>query len=318
MSYRQTVEASHRTTFANNIQMVAQEMHGKIRSAVTIVSGLSGDAHNVRDLLDQKEYEEVEDYNMQNPQNRSNLDAVWMNRPKLIRSGEAIFKEDKFDLAMDPTSQFNASHVRACEKGVFDRFMGIRKKSGGTGYEIHGGGILGKRITGKARTPTSLPSGQVQAVDAGSSGTPAGLNLKKMNMAREQLELDDFGIDEDLSSELFCAITPKQKTNLLDIAIQTQTSLNAFQIQQIEAGKPTTLFGMTWIFTNRLPVNASGHRLCPIWTKSNIAGGFWQDIEGDIFNNGAAMNRPQVLVTCYPEATRIENEGVVVFTCLES
>lgn len=316
MSYRQNVEASHRQTYANNIQMVAQEMTSKIRAAVTIASGLTGDAHNVRDLLDKKDYIESEDYRMTNPQNRSKLDAVWLNRPKIVHSGETIFKEDKFDLAMDPTSNFNRGHVRAVETGVFDRFLGVRKKSSG-GFEIAGGGILGNRITGKARASAALPGGQFMAVDADNSGTPSGMVLKKLNLAREMLELNDFGIDDDLSDELFCAVGPKQKSNLLDIAIQTQTSLNAFQIRQIEEGKPTSLFGLTWIFTNRLPTDSNGYRICPIWTKSNVVGGFWQDVEGDMWNDGSSLNRPYVHVSAYPAATRLENEGVIAIRCLE-
>lgn len=316
MSYRQTVEASHRTTFANNVQMVAQEMANKIRNAVTIASGLTGDAHNVRDLLAKHEYSEGEDYGMTNPQNRSNLDAVWLNRPRVIETGEVIFKEDKFDLAMDPTSQFTRSHVSAVERGVFDRFLGVAKKQGG-GFEIAGGGLLGQRITGKARSAANLPAGQYMAVDVDNPGTPSGMNLTKLNLAREMLELADFGIDDDLSSELYCAISPKQKSNLLDIAIQTQTQLNAFQIAQIEAGRPTSLFGMTWIFTNRLPVDANGYRICPIWTKSNVVGGFWQDVEGDMWNRTDAKNLPYVYVSAYPAATRLENEGVVAIRCAE-
>lgn len=311
MSYRQTVEASHRTTYANNIQLVAQEMAHKIRAAVTTQSGLTGDSHNVADLLAKGEYQKGEDYSHDAPNNRSVLDAVWLTRPLVIESGEVIYKEDKFDLAMDPTSRFNENHVRAVERGVFDTILGVERKSGG-GFKIAGGGILGQRVTGKARTPASLPAGQYLLP----GGT--GMTLDKLNAAREALELADWGLDDDLSDELFCMISPKQTTDLLNIAAATKVNLNAFDLQQLQAGRPTSLFGATWLFTNRLPTDSSGNRICPMWTRSNVVAGFWQDVQGDMYNRSDAKNRPYVVVDTYPAATRLEDEGVVAIPCVES
>lgn len=312
MTYRQNVEASHRRTYADNVQMVAQERMSKIRSAVTIVSGLSGDAHNVRDLLEEAEYREDEDYSGQNPEIHSKLDPVWLLRPKVIEWGRTIFKEDQFDLAMDPTSQFVSNGVRACEKGVFDRFVGIKPKAGG-GFEIAGNGLLGNRVSGKDHATKAALPGDRYLLHGGE-----GMTLAKLIAAREMLELDDFGLDEDLSSELFCLLTPKQKTDLLNIAAATGTALNQFELQQIKEGRPTTLMGATWMFTNRLPVNAAGHRLCPMWTKSNVLGAFWQDIQGDMWNRSESKNRPYVYNDCFPTGTRIEDKGVVVIPCVET
>ncbi len=312
MTYRQNVEASHRRTYANNVQMVAQEMASKIRSAVTIATGLTGDVHNVRDLLDEAGYNEAEDYSTENPEIHSKLDPVWLIRPKVIEWGRTIFKEDQFDLAMNPTSQFIANGVRACERGVFDRFVGIRPKVGG-GFEISGNGILGDRVSGKDHgTKTALPGSQYLA----HGGT--GMTLDKLIQAREALELGDFGLDEDLSSELFCLLSPKQKTDLLNIAAATGTALNQFELDQIKQGKPTTLMGATWIFTNRLPTNSSGHRICPMWTKSNVVGGFWQDIQGDMWNRSESKNRPYAYNDCYPTGTRLQDKGVIAIPCVEA
>ncbi|MBY5988212.1 phage capsid protein [Roseovarius atlanticus] len=309
MSYRQDVEASHRETYANNIQMIAQEHGHKIRSAVTIAQ-CSGDARNVADLLDAQDYNEDEDYSMQNPNIRSKLDAVWLIRPKIIDTGEVIYKEDKFDLAMDPTSRFNINKVRAVERGVFDRFMGVKKTSSGS-FSISGGGILGTRITGKMKTGAALPGDQI--IPHGS----AGMTLEKLNTMQLKFGLGDFGLDDDLGGDLWGCISPNQRFDLLDIAIQTQTSLNAFQVEQIKSGKPTSLFGVNWMFSNRLPV-VGGARYCPFWLKSQVVGGFWQDVEGDMWNLSNAKNRPYCYVSAYPTGTRLEDGGVVVVACQES
>jgi hypothetical protein len=313
MTYRQNVEASHRTTFADTVAMVAQETASQIRETVTAISDLSGDARNVRDLIGKADYSEGDDYDSANPEHRSTLDAVWLFMPKVISTGETIHNADKFRLAMDPTSQFLANKIKGVQRGVHDRFMGIRPKPGG-GFDISGGGILGDRIAGVDRTSAPLPPSQF--LPHGSTG----LTLAKLNAAREALGLADFGLEDDLTNELYCAVTPKQITDLLNIAIATGANLNAFDVEQLKSGKPAGLMGATWIPTNRLPTNAAGHRICPMWTKSNVVGGFWGggDVKGDMWNQPHKRNQPYIYVEAYPVATRIEDEGVVAIPCVET
>lgn len=310
MTFRKNVEGSHRTTYANNVQMVHQERTSKIRSYVQIVQA-DGDSRNVADLLAKHEYSEGDDYDMTNPNNRSKLDPVWVIRPKVVESGEVIFKEDRFDMAMDPTSQFVRSHVMAVESGVFDRIMGVKKNKTSNTFSISGNGILGARITGKSKEPKKLPDAQM--LDSGGSGASLG----KMNEIMRLFGLSDIGLDDNIGGMVACALSPNQRFDLLNIAIQTQTNLNSFEQDQIKSGRPTTLFGIDWMFTNRLPV-INGERYCPVWLKENIVGALWEDVRGDMWNLSESKNRPYAYTSAYPTATRIEDTGVVVMKCDES
>ena len=310
-TYRQDVSDSHRTTYANTIQMVKDQNQSWIRDTVTILDG-DGEMRNVRDLLDKREYVEFEDYDDETPDNRSKLTAVWVHRPKAIGDGQVIRKEDKFDMAMDPTSSFNRGMVRGVEKGVYDRIMGIKMKDDGT-FGIHGAGIMGDRYAGaKGGTPAGLPASQYLP-DGG-----VGLTSNKLIDALEKLHIKDWGMDEE-DLGLCCPIAARQISDLLRIAKEAGASLNEFDILQLQTGKPTVLLGITWKRTNRLAIDSSGNRLLPLYSKENIAAVFWQDIMGSIRNRTDKRgNPPYVEIDAFPTCTRIEDDGVAVIPCVES
>lgn len=304
------VEAHHKLMYSNNVQMVAQQIGNPLLAAVTDVN-CTGEAQDAADLVGEADYEEEEAGNRRNPDNPVVNSRRWLIMPNAVRSGQYIETEDKFKTATDPTSKYVRAHTAAVQRAIFDRILGIRQVSKGA-FQVAYGGILGKANSGKrpGGAVTDLPAGNFIAHGG------VGLNLAKLIRVRENLGLADFGIESP--DPLTCVITPKQVTDLLNIAAQTQTSLNAFQIKQLEDGKPTTLLGINWIQTNRLPKTASGQRMCPVFTKSNIVAGFWERINGKIWNDSHADEKPVVRVRARVDCTRIEDAGVYVIECQEA
>jgi hypothetical protein len=308
MPLEQLVEQWHRQTYGDNVMMVAQQLQNPLRAAVT-EKACTGVAHRVADLVGTGEYLVAEARARTNPENPSKLTARWLVRPDKLESGQYIDEEDKLDLAMDPTSHFVRDHTARVNRGVMDRILGVKKV--GANFEIAHGGILGKVNEGKnPGTATDLPAGNYIAASA------TGLTIDKMIEVKEDLAMADFGIEDD--DPLYALIGPKQVTNLLKIADASSSSLNAFAIDQLKTGKPTPLMGMTWIVTNRLPKNADGHRLCPVWSKRNIVAGFWQDIQGDMWNDTHAKKLPYVYVSARLDCARAQDGGVRVITCVET
>lgn len=308
MSYAQLVEAHHRTTFGNNVLLVAQQLRNPFMGAVTEIP-CTGEAHSVADLFGSVEYLYEEERSRQSPENPVSASRRWVVYPPAIETGQVIDKEDKFKMAMDPTGNIARSHSAAVTRGWADRLLGIRRQSDGT-FDVTDGGILG--IAREGKTPgsgTALPGSQY--MPHGSTG----LTMAKLIEAQEALNLAEFGMEEE--NTLYCAITPRQVTDLLNIAAASATPLNAFSIEQLKTGKPTTLMGITWIRTNRLPVNAAGNRLCPIWDKRNIIAGVWQSIKGDIWNRPDLKNLPYVYVSAHLDAVRAQDKGVIVIECDE-
>ena len=212
---------------------------------------------------------------------------------------------------MDPTSVYVQSHTLAVERAWGDKILGVKYVSKGV-FELRDGGILGAAVDGKSpgAGKIALPASCYEAAGG------VGLSLGKLKNSKERLNSDDFGLEDD--DETFCAISPKQVTDLLDIADGDGTSLNAFQQLQLQSGKPTSLLGLTWIVTNRLPLDGNGDRMCPIWTKANILAGIWQDTLGRMWNDTSAKNTPYAHVGAYVDVVRAEDLGVHVIPCVES
>lgn len=307
MPIAQLVEAHHRLTYANNVVMVAQQQRNPLADTVTSIRA-SGEAMSAGDMLNAVEYAYGEERTRSNFENPLSGSRRWLVRPAEIKSGQYIDDEDKFDMVMDPTSNFVAGHTKAVIRGCMDRIVGVRKTNGA--YIVTDGGILGNAIEGKrpGSSGTALPAGQIIPV----GGT--GLTIDKLRSAVLLLNQADFGLEDD--DQLYCLISPVQKDNLVAIAQASTTPLNAFNIEQLKSGRPTSLMGINWIVSNRVPKDAAGNWLCPVWSKSNIVEGVWQDIEGDVWNDTSADNKPYVRVRTRRDVVRLQDKGVVVLTCL--
>jgi len=302
----------HKLQYASSVAMVAQQTMNPVMNAVTRAPA-SGEAQSVSDLIGSIEYKRGEEKSRVNPENPVTASRRWAVLGPSIESGQYITKEDKFRTATDPTSTFVRAHTLAVNRGCADIAFGVSKTIDGT-YEVTEGGILG--IAREGKTPgvgTALPASQFLA----NGGT--GMTVDKLIAATEMLNLADFGLEDNMD-QLFCAITPKQKSDLLRIAALSGTALNAFELKQIQDGKPTTLMGVTWIFTNRLPLKptTSDIRYCPIWAKSNIIYAEWQGIIGNMWNDTHAKNLPYCHVDTYADVVRAQDKGVIVLECKES
>lgn len=301
------VEQHHRLTYANNVVMVAQQLRNPLMDTVTTIRA-TGEAMSAGDMLNALEYSYGEERSRTNVENPMSGSRRWLIRPPEIKSGQYIDDEDKFDMAMDPTANFTQGHTKAVLRGCMDRIVGTRKLNGA--YVVTDGGILGNAIEGKrpGASGIALPGSQIIPV----GGT--GLTVDKMRMAILTLNNADFGIEDD--DQLYCLLSPTQKDNLLALAQASSTPLNAFNIEQLKNGKPTDLMGINWRFSNRVPKDSAGNWLCPVWAKSNIVEGIWQDVEGDMWNDTHADNKPYVRVRTRRDVVRLQDKGVVVMTCL--
>ena len=300
------VEPHHRLEYADAVQMVAQQRRNPLAAAVTSIPA-RGEAMSASDLVNAVEYVYGEARSRRNTENPVSGTRRWLIRPDEIKSGQYIDDEDKYDMSRDPTSTFVTAHTGAVLRGRMDRIVGTRKIDGV--YQVVDGGILGSAVDGKrpGSSGVALPAGQIIAA----GGT--GMTVAKCILAVQTLNEADFGLEDD-GDQLFCLLPPKGKADLLTIAAASATPLNAFEIQQIKDGKPTTLMGITWIFSNRVPKDASGNWQCPVWAKSNIVEGVWQDIEGDIWNDTSADNKPYCRVRTRADVVRLQDKGVIVIS----
>jgi hypothetical protein len=301
------VEQHHKLAYRDNVVMVAQQMKNPLMATVTSIPA-TGEAQSAMDALNALEYQYGEERTRRNIENNVTGYRRWLVRPAEIKTGQYIDEEDKLDMIKDPTSDFVKAHTVAVLRGCMDRIVGVRRINGV--YTVTDGGILGTAIEGKrpGTSGVALPGSQI--IPAGGTG----LTIDKMRLAILTLQQADFGLEED--DPLYCLITPKQRDNLLAIAQASTTPLNAYNIEQIRDGKPGMLMGITWITSNRVPKNTAGTAdVCPVWTKRNIVEGVWEEINGDVWNDSHADNKPYIRVRTRRDVVRLQDRGVIGIEC---
>jgi hypothetical protein len=309
MSYQQLVEAHHRTTYRENLRMVAQQMKNPLRDAVTVVPG-RGEFMSIADLVGTKRARRVADRDRRNPDDPSPRSRRGIHRPEMIETGEYIDKADKWDAAMDPTSVLFRSNLAAVRRAEFDAILGVIEQEDGT-IVLAQTGILGQANEGKAgATKKAMPPAQI----LGNSGN-TGLTMDKLREIRKKLRSNDYALEMEHS--MVGLIGPEQEDDLIGIAEATGASLNAFQLEQLREGKATRLMGFNWIVTNRLPFDANGDRMCTFFDKQNVVAAEWEGLSGDIWNDTHAKNLPYMYASCCIDATRVEDKGVFVAPCTE-
>lgn len=307
MAFAARVEAHHKLAYSNNVMLVTQQTAARFRSSVTVLPA-SGEAHDAAELIGELDYIEGDGSRV-----RSNIENVpdsarrWLVRPPEIKSGQYIDKEDIFDSINYPTSKIVRAHTLAVQRGIDDKVLGVRKLPDGT-FGLRSGGVLGTAIEGKRPTDVVALAAEFRTVAGGD-----GLTVEKLLLAREKLGLDD----NDMSMTISMAITPRQHTDLLRIITVAATQINAFQQPELVRGRVAHFMGIDFYETNRLP-KTGNIRLCPMWTKENVVMGVWQDVKGDMWNDGHAANRPYAYVDAYVDVVRVQDNGVHVIECDEA
>lgn len=309
MSYPSNVLPHHREMYSRNVLLVAQQMRNPLMGAVTEVPA-TGEAMSASDLFGKVRYTRDSARSRRNVETKIGRNRRWLVRPEeFIKAADYIDKAEKFDTAYDPTSTFVQSFTAAVTRGWADTILGIDEPEDGV-FEVNGNGILG--LAHEGRSPGSgivLPGSQY--VPHGGTG----LTIAKLREVKLALNKADFGLES--TDQLYAALTPQQIDDLLAIAEAEGTAMTPSMKEELRSGRPVGLMGMTWIVTNRLPFNAGGRRLCPVWAKSNVVAGVWQGIQGDTWNDPHADNLPYVKVSCMLDAVRLQDKGVVVIECAE-
>lgn len=306
------VTQQHKVQYAASVELAAQQLTNPLANTVTVVPA-NGEAQSAAEYIQPGSASTNPERGRENPENPAQGTRRWLVRPRKDHSGQYIDEEDKFDRATDPTSIYVRHHTVMVQRKIGDRMLGISETAPGV-FSVTDGGILG--IAREGKTPgvgTELPASQYLANGG------AGLTLDKLIAAKEKLHKADFGLDAAMGT-LYCAITPSQITNLLNLAAEAKVSLNAFQIQQLQDGMPTSLLGITWVFTNRLPIKTgtADVRLCPIWAKENIIYGQWAPLKGEMWNDPGKQNLPYVYVSARGDCVRAQDKGVVVIEAKEA
>jgi hypothetical protein len=275
--------------FGSNIEMLVQQKGSKLRNAVRIETGIVGEEAYFDQLAETAAVQKVA-RNVDTPLVKSDhrrrrvtmYDYQW---------ADLIDKEDQLKMLIDPTSAYVTNAAWALGRSMDDLIIA---SFSGTAY------------TGKAgATATVFTPGNIIAVGA------AGLTVAKLIAAKELLD----GADVDPQEERYIAVTAKQVSDLLNTTEVKSADYNT--VKALVQGQVDTFMGFKFILCNRLALDGSSDRLCPVWAKSGMLLAIAKEVSSRIDERPDKSYATQVYASMGIGATRMQEEKCVLITCDE-
>lgn len=281
--------------YSTNVQLLLQQKGSKLRSTVMSSTHVGKQASPV-DQFGSVEMQAVTGRFGAMGRVDAATDRRWVF-PSDFDLPQLIDSFDKLRLLTDPSSSYVQNAVYAAGRKMDSLIIAALNGTAKTGE------------TGS--TSTTLPSGQKVAVGFGSS-SDVGLTVAKLREAKRLLMAADLDL-EDPMNQLYCAAGATQLDNLLAEAQVISTDFNDRPV--LVSGKIQQFLGINFIHTE-LNESASGDKLIPVWAKSGMHLGLWNDITTDIAQRKDLQGLPyQAYVYMTAGATRLEEEKVVQIAC---
>lgn len=282
--------------FRGNVELKLQQRGSKLSPFITPGSYV-GEGARFIDQFGEVEMQEVVSRFAPMGRVDAPADARWVH-PSDWDLPQLIDKFDKLRLLTDPESKYvtNAVYAAGRKKDdlIIDAFFGTAK-------------------TGKSGTVnTAFPAGQVVAVNF-EAASNSGLTVAKLREAKRLLMAAEVDLEVDPIS---CVVTAKQHDDLLKQAQIVSTEFNDRPV--LVDGKVTRFLGINIIHCERLDVDGSSFRRVPIWARSGMHLGTWNDITTSISKRNDLQSEPwQAYVYMTMGASRTEEEKVVEVKCAE-
>jgi len=276
--------------YKNAVMLLLQQRGSRFRGAVTEDSYV-GKAAKAVEQIGQVNAQKRTTRHSDMPLISTPHDARWVF-PTDYEWADLIDSQDKLRMLIDPTSPYVQNGGFALGRGLDDEILSA---------------FFGTSKTGEnGTTSTVFPASQLIAVTVGAAAA-TGLNIAKLRAAKKKLLAAEVDVDFE---PLFCAISAEQHDDLL--AETEATSLDYNTRPTLVDGRITAFMGFNFIDSEKLGVDSSGYRRNPVWAKSGMHLGIWNDITARVDprtdKSGVPM-QPYVMGTF--GATRIEEKKVV-------
>lgn len=283
--------------YATNIELLLQQRGSKLRGCAMEHSFVGEQASPV-DQIGAVEMQAVT--GRFEPMGRvdADTDRRWM-LPEDFDLPQMIDEFDKLRLLLDPQGIYVQNAVQAAGRKIDDIMIQA---------------FFGTAKTGKTgSTDTTFPASQQVAVNYGASAN-TGLTVAKLRQARKILRANEVDLEME---EVYVGVTAAQEDNLL--AEAQVISLDYTDRPVLVDGRLQRFLGMNFKHCERYQVDGSGYRRIPVWVKSGMHLGFWNDITTDISQRKDLKGLPyQTYVYMTLGATRSEEKKIVEIKCAEA
>lgn len=282
--------------FATNIQLLLQQKGSKLKKAV-MTGSHSGKQASPVEQIGAVEMQVVSSRFAPIGRVDAALDRRWVF-PTDYDLNQLLDSFDKLKMLVDPQSSYVQNAVYAAG----------RKQDALILAAINGTAKTGET----ASTSVALPAAQKIAVNFGASAN-VGLTVAKLREAKKILMTANLDL-EDPMNELYCAVKAKQHDNLLAEVQVISSDFNGGEKPVLKEGKIERFLGINFIHTEL--VETSTYDLVPVFAKSGVHLGMWDDVKTDISQRKDLASLPwQAYVTMSAGATRLEETKVTQISC---
>lgn len=277
--------------YSTNLQLLLQQKGSKLRSAVSSASYVGKQASPV-DQIGKIEMQTVT--GRFNPMSRVDAptDRRWVF-PSDFDLPQLIDSLDKLRMITDPESSYVQNALMAAGRKIDAVILAA---------------VTGTAKTGETgSTNTSFTSGN--EVDVAVGGSNSKLNVAKLREVK-RIMMSQF-VDFD-SEEAFVGITAADHDAMLGEIQAVSADFNG-GMPVLKDGKIMSFMGFNFIHCELIETVLAGTNevTLPVWVKSGMHLGIWNDISGSVSKRNDLQNEPwQLYTTMTCGATRIEENKV--------
>ena len=218
-------------------------------------------------------------------------DARWVF-PVDYEWADLIDDQDKVRMLINPQSPYAVNGAYAMGRAIDDEIIGAFNATSKTGEN--------------GTTDTDLVAGHTLAVSG------SALTLVQLQDAKKLLMEAEVDVDND---PIYMAISASQHDDL--VRMTSTQSVDTNVERSLVDGRVRSFMGINFVLTERLTVDGSGDRLCPVWAKSGMHLTVWNDITTKISEREDKSYATQVYLKTTIGATRLEEGKVVMVTAGE-
>lgn len=280
--------------FSSNVKLLLQQEGSRLKSAVTTGSHIGEQASPV-DQYAAVAGEKVVSRYAPMPNTEAATSRRWV-LPQDYHINQLIDTFDKLRLLADPTSMYVQNAVYALGRNMDEEILA---------------GVFGTNQTGKSGgTATAFGSGQTVGVNQGAASA-TNLTVAKLREAKRILMSRNVDVSRE---QIFCAINATNHDSLLAEAQVVSGDFNDKLV--LVEGMVSRFLGINFIHTELLSTGTDDQSgtstQCPVWAKSGVYLGMWDDIKTDVSERKDLTGIPsQVYCKGTFGATRLEENKVV-------
>lgn len=305
--------------YSTNIMMLLQQQGSRLRNAVQNYS-FQGKAASMAEQFGSVTPVRNQSRHSDTPLISTPQDKRWIY-PNDYDWADLIDNQDRLRMLIDPAGPYTQAGVMAMGRAMDDEIIA----------GIFGSNNTGENGTSATGTLYAYNSNSQSVAAATGAASATGLNIAKLRAAKRKLLEAEVDVDND---QLFAVITAKQHDDLLNEAQAVSLDYNTRPV--LVDGKITQFMGFNFIHSERIPGGANfntainsgissadsdgsfvtGSRwMVPVFAKSGVALGLWNDIQASVDRRADKRNSWQVYVTGTFGGARLEEKRCVLINC---